>query len=124
MLLGSVSYAQEIEPTQVPVTVTEGGDSNSILQVIRAELQPLGLLILFSALGTGAWAIIEALRVIRNRNVERFAIVLDGVEFVVTKITPFTEIDNRLFFFFRKRIERPTPTTIEELRDDLNRSNR
>jgi len=99
-----------------------GGDSTSILEEVRADLQPLGLMVLFTALGTGAWVVVEGLRALRSLNVEVFTIVLDGVEYAV-KVSK-NKIDNKLFYFFKPFIVRKEPSTIDELRDDINRSNR
>lgn len=100
----------------------EGGDSGSIVEVVRAELQPLGLLVLFTALATGLWIIVGFLRALRNRNVEIFTIALDGVEYIV-KVSK-NKIDDKLFHLLEKFVVRDAPTTIQELRDEINKANK
>lgn len=100
----------------------EGGDSTSIVEVVRAELQPLGLLVLFTAVGTGLWIVIEGLRALRNRNVEIFTIVLDGVEYIV-KVSK-NKFDDKFFYLLKKFVVRDTPVTIETLRDEINKANK
>lgn len=100
----------------------EGGDSTSIVEVVRAELQSLGLLVLFTALATGLWVIVEFFRALRNRNVEIFTIVLDGVEYIV-KVSK-NKFDDKLFYLLEKFVVRDTPVTIETLRDEINKANK
>lgn len=102
--------------------VSEGGDSNSLLEVVRAELQPLAVLVLFTALGTGAWVVVEGLRALRSRNVQVFTIILDGVEYGV-KISR-NKIDDKLFNFFKPYLVRKEPADIDELRKEFNKLDR
>lgn len=95
----------------VELLLVEVGDIETLVNNLRAELTPLLIMALFSAIGTAIYIVVELLRQWRKKNEKLVSLFFDGIE-VTVKPTKGLE-------FIRRLVEAEKSSTIEEIRAEL-----
>jgi len=84
---------------------------------LRAEINPLLIMALFSAVGTAIYMVVELFRQWRKKDEKLVSLLFDGIE-VIVKFTP-TKFDDNGLEFIRRLVEAEMSPTIEEIRAEL-----